>query len=237
MDGTYDMPIPEPPATPETRPVMPGSTAGIPGDPLCQMLGNLETSIERQVSRSNMYTDPLGRALDEVEASIERHDYVRNPVTEELYEVLCDLEYKIEHQPPMPADPKPVLQEDASLPEQKSFPQVTGNEERRPLIPSLSRHETTNREPSSSRQYPGPTYRITGQNTGIRNTGHEITWYCNVHREWVSPDECDSCDDFEEADFADDEGNVRCRHSFPDASNGQDKNVNENSDSDEPTDE
>jgi hypothetical protein len=56
-----------------------------------------------------------GRALDEVEASIKRHDYVRNPVTEELYEVLCDLEYKIEHQPPIPANPKPVLQEDAEV--------------------------------------------------------------------------------------------------------------------------
>jgi hypothetical protein len=237
MNETYDMPIPEPPATPEASLAQPDSTTGISVDPLCRMLGNLETSIERQVSRSNMYTDPLGRALDEVEASIEHHDHVRNPVTEELYEVLCDLEYKIEHQPPVPAEPKPVLQEDASLPEQKSFSQVISNDERRPLIPSFSRSETTDREPSLPRRYPRPTYRMTGQSTGIRNSGRGIVWHCNMRSERVTPDECDSCDDFEEADFTDDDGNVRCRHSFPNASEGQDKNVNENSDSDEPTDE
>jgi len=78
---------------------------------------------------------------------------------------------------------------------------------------------------------------MTGHNTGIRNTGREVIWYCNMHRKWVSPDECDSCDDFEEADFTDDEENVRCQHSFPNNSEEQNRNVDENTDSDEPIDE
>ena len=73
MDGTYDMPIPEPPATPEVRPALPDPAADFAGDPLCRMLDRLETSIEQPVPIWTEYADPLCHAIDEVEASVERH--------------------------------------------------------------------------------------------------------------------------------------------------------------------
>jgi hypothetical protein len=226
MDETYDMPVPEPLPAPD-------SIASISGDPLCQALDKLEASIEQPVPLWTEYADPLSRVLDQVEASVEQREPVTDPMAMELHGILSKLEYETEHQTLPAPESAPDLPNDGVLFEQEKSHQIP-NIKSWPYAVSA---ETTRRESTPARQYHRPTSRITGQSTGIRNNGREVIWYCNMHRGWVTPDECDSCGDFVEADFTDDEGNVRCRHSFPNASEEQDIDVNENTGLDEPTDE
>ena len=238
MDGTYDMPISEPPATPELGQTLPDPTVGISGDAFCHMLDKLEISMKQPVPIWTKYADPLCRALDEVEASVEQHNQGTELVTEELYEMISKLEYEIEHQPPVEPKTGQELPKEAPPNRQDNFSQMQINKQPQLIPPPSQKQETIRRDMSSPKQYREPTYRMTGQYTGIRNLGNEFVWYCNMHRKWVSEEECGSCSDFEKVDYAtEDEEEERCQHSFFNRSDDGNGNVDKYLDSDSETDE
>jgi hypothetical protein len=230
MDGTHDVPIADPPATQEAGPTLPDPAAE---DPLCRMLDKLEISVQQPAPIWTKYADPLCRALDEVEAFMERQDCFIKPPEWPPRVTFSYPKNEIRQHTQVTAEPVQISPTEADRFKQSDSP-IALSKVSLPVNEPLQKVEGIYRIPSS-KQYPEPSRRMTGHNTGIRNTGHEIAWYCNVHREWVTSDECDSCDDFEETDFTDDEGNVRCQHSFLSDSEEQDKN--ENSDTEESTDE
>ena len=218
MDETYDMLIPEPPATPKVSPALPDPTAG---DPLCRMLDRLETSIEQPVLPPDMYVDTLCRTLDDLEASVVRHGSIIEPLTEPLHETLSRLENEIERQTLAAPKPMEALLYDVGMSRQNA-PHSALNKMSRFINESSPITEEVHRMPSL-KQHSEPSRRMTGQNTGIRNSGTELAWYCNIHRKWVYEDECDDCPDFEEIDYAtDNEEGEQCKHSFFDMNDDAD---------------
>jgi len=120
MDTPYELPLPELPVPPQASPAQPDLPInGIAGDPLCQILGHLEASIEQPVSGS--YPDPLCNTLDKLEASIEQQRPVIDCSPDPINETLSQLEKKIESQHSVA--PKKDLPEETS-PMQDSFPQT-----------------------------------------------------------------------------------------------------------------
>lgn len=213
MGGTYDMPIPEPPATPEVGSALPDLTADFAGDPLCRMLDKLEMSIEQTVPPPDMYADPLCRTLDGLEASVERHGSIIEPLTEPLHETLSRLENEIERQTLAAPKPMEALPDDVGMSRQNA-PYSALNKASQSINEVTQKTEGVHRMPSL-KQHSEPSRRMTGHSTGIRNSGHELAWYCNIHRKWVSEDECESCPDFEDLELiTEDEKGERCKHSF-----------------------
>ena len=212
---------------------------GPSGDPLCQILDQLERSIEQAVPMSDANIDPTCRVLDQLEDSIDHCGPGRDAVIEELDDLLGDLEYEIEQQDPVRPRAAPTRPGAAPLPKDESLHQGSGKEqERRPIPEPPRRPEALRKELTPLRQYPESVHRMTGQNTGIRGLGSELAWYCNMHRNWVAADECDSCSDFERADHTtEDEDEERCRHSFFDEFDDETESVEEILDSDSEADE
>jgi hypothetical protein len=233
----YELPLPEPPASPEAGPVKPNlPIGGISGDPLCQILGQLEASIEKTVLIPDMYPDSLCRTLDKLEASIERQSPIIDRSPDPLQEILSRIENETEHQLPMAPKHSQDSPEEITLAMQDGFPQVN-RQSRLPFAPS-QKPEAFHREPLSLRQYPEPMHRMTGHSTGIRNSGNGFDWYCNIRQEWVSKDECDDCPDFEETDYdPDDKEDKRCRHSFSTFFDEQNKTEDKDTVSEEQADE
>lgn len=211
MDTTNELPLPESPEPLREEPVLP--IGNVPGDPLCRMLDQLEASIEQPVI--NMFPDQLSISLDRLESSIERHTPPVDPFPDTLYETLGRLEKEIENQPPVAPG---ASQEEIDPAIQNGFKQMS-NRQSPPPFGSLQKPEPFRRESLPLRQHPEPTYRMRGHSTGIRNSGNGFDWYCNLHQEWVSKDECESCSDFEEPDYVE-EGreDVRCRYSYTSSS-------------------
>ena len=202
MDETFDTPIPELPDTPETNPVV-LDPASILGDPLCQMLGKLEASIELPVL--GLSPDPSCDIPDELESYVERQRPVIDCSPDPMNEILSQLEKRIESR----YSAAPTPQE--TLPMQAGLPQANGQSH--PLFAQPQKPQAFKGE-SLLHRYPQPTHRIGGQNTGIRNSGNGFDWYCYVRGEWVSKEECGDCPDFEEADYGSDNEDRRCKHSF-----------------------
>lgn len=237
MDGMYDMPIPEPPVT------QPASTRGVSGDPLCQMLDHLEASIEQPYEMfDNLYTDKVADDLTLVEDSTELQcRFVSRRVLNPFALARGQPEWEDKLKQPIEPGHKPVVTTETPVTPQKDVlapPQDNSVKLGRFFSPPRSEPVRPRELGGHSREHAGPTYRMTGHYTGIRNSGNGFDWYCNIRRQWVSEDKCDDCPDFEETDYEpEDKADKRCRHSFFTSSEEWDKNVNENLDSDGEIDE
>jgi hypothetical protein len=207
MDETFDMHMPELPDTPETATVVPNSEVSILGDPLSQMLGKLESSIEQPVLGS--YPDPLSNTLDDLEASIEQQRPIIDSSPDPINETLSQLEKRIESHYSVVSNNADVLQE--TPPVQGSFSQV--NSLSHPPLITPKKPQVFKRV-SFLHRHRVPIHRMRGHSTGIRNSINPFDWYCYRYDEWVSKEECGDCPDFEETDYAPDNEDGRCKHSF-----------------------
>jgi len=75
-----------------------------------------------------------------------------------------------------------------------------------------------------------------GHSTGIRNIDDEPHLYCYLNDNWITAEDCDSCPDFEDVEYAAEEFK-RCRHSYycysDDYRKSMDEDLNSRNESDE----
>lgn len=208
MNSPFGLPVPDPLDAVERSILQPPLGTGLSPDPVAGMLDGLEASIERATPpKSDMYADPVVPMLDAVEASVENQRppgsaFVHDP----LHDILVRLEKEIEgtciKPPPKPEDPPEPPTEDKY-----------GSYDYRPPVQDMD-------QISFLRQYALPVHRMRGTRTGIRTVGGGPEYYCYLHENWVWPDDCSSCQDFEEAESSAGDEEQCCQHTQFDSQNG-----------------
>jgi len=202
---TDDLQPPVQPAAPLANPFQ---------DPVADMLGRLEASIEQPHSALDaLYIDPVARALDQIEASVENQNPLwPSPASERLLSAFDDFEAT--NHPPVSLTPA------GSLPSAglhgalgvagAGLTSGIRNDQPRSQHPM----DAGQRISSASRQYPEHQYHVMGgSGAGIRNLGNDPDRYCGFREEWVSAEDCASCGDFEPAEKpTDGMGEGSCRH-------------------------
>lgn len=241
MDSPFNLIGPDPVDVVENSIVKPISGREINPDPLGKMLDQLEASIEQPYEIfDNLYTDPVADALTLVEISTElKSPYVSRRLLNPFALARGGPEREDEQKRPIEPGHKPVAPIESSVTPKKDFltlPQDNSIKPVRDFSPPRPEPARPLDLGRSSGQYPEPTYRMTGHSTGIRNTDNELHLYCYLNDNWVTTEDCDSCPDFENVEYAA-EGSKRCRHSYycysDDYKKGMDENRNSRNESDE----
>ena len=177
-------------------------------------LDAFENSMEQPIPlppEMDLYTDPLCRQLDAFEASIENQAPLGLPLSDSLHGVLDSLENSVEQQDPLePSSGQVLPTEDLANSGAGRFGlqgQVRGPEAKEPIQDS--------EETSAGSQHSARIPKMRGRGgSGVRNSSDESGHYCYLHEAWVTEDECESCPDFEEDEYAsEDEDEKRCKHS------------------------
>ena len=160
----------------------------------------------------NLSADLLYRQLDALEASIENQNPLGLPLSDPLRGILDSLENSVEQQDSLEWGSGQVLStEDLSNSGTGRFSlrgQVGG--------PEAEESIQNSEETSAMRQHTERVSKMRGRGgSRVRNSSGESGHYCYLHEAWVTEDECESCPDFEEDEYAsEDEDEKRCEHSI-----------------------
>jgi len=168
--------------------------------PLAGMLEKVENSTEQSLPLGGMPNAPPDSMLDYVERSTERQvipgTQIPEHIQDPLHDLLDALEKDAENQ---------VIKPEEEIEAPATEPDHVYGFFARAVAPQLG-------EAWFLRERPYPECRMTGTQTGVRYNGGGMT-YCQLHKNWITQDECDSCNAFEPAeDGSGDEG--RCRYAF-----------------------
>jgi len=241
MDSPYDPRIPGP-LEGEQSPVGPSDPVDGPAsDHLAKVLQELEASIEQPYEAlDHLYADPVADALTLVETSTELQcPVISRRILNPFALARGRPEREDEQKRPIEPGHKPVAPMETSVTPQKgllTLPQDNSIKPGRDFSPPRPKPARPWKLGGPSRQYPEPTYRMMGHSTGIRNIDNEPHLYCYLNDDWVTTEDCDSCADFEDIEYAA-EGSKRCRHSYycysEDYKKSMDEYLNSRSESDE----
>jgi len=185
-------------------------------------LDSFENSMEQPIPlppEIDLYADPLCRQLDAHESSIENQDPLGLPLSDALHGVLDSLENSVEQQGPLEPNSEQVL------PTRDLANSGTGRFGLQGQVggPEVRESNQDSKETSAESQHSARIPKMRGRGgSGVRNSSDESGQYCYLHEKWVTEDECESCPDFEEDEFAlENRDEKRCKHSiFRAPSNG-----------------
>jgi len=184
----------------------------VPDPQVPDPLDELERSIEQAFpSDVDMFADPLCRALDDLEISIENQQSPDLPAAGSLYGAIDKLEDNVLQGLSNSTQEQVLATHDPLYSGVSDFGShgAAGG-------PESKKMGRDSEEGSSERQSSAIVPKMRGRSgSGTGNSGDKAGCYCYLYEVWVTEDECESCTDFEEDEYASkDEGEKRCKHSF-----------------------